>query len=430
MAETLGLFAIVVALYLAECLAVVPRDAVLFVRGRRRHAARPAARALGTRTHAIVLLDPLPFAAEALVCQPWPVAVSASGLGRREAPDETGGTAGAPGGDAGGPAATAAIARARIEDRALRVAGAAGPDAAGAGSAAGRGSAARAGSVAVARSASDAAWFRWASGAAAARFAGWLASLAGAAPRARDAAIEQELARRMSVPAIEARLAEARRVARPARVTGSALFLVVFAAFPALYATGYLGAWWPWGALAGLALHGLTVQAQLRAARALHGLRGAERWLEGIKASASPLGSMRAGEHLVRHALDGYEPAAVALAVADAEGFEAVARASLDRVRASSHESVPHGEFAAAYDAAMGRLMRRAGLRPGHLAMPPAPMDDAAQSYCPRCRAEYAIAAGTCSHCGDVALVPLDRRAAEARREVLERVERRRARPR
>lgn len=257
----------------------------------------------------------------------------------------------------------------------------------------------------------------------------WLSRLRAIEPRERPAAIEAKLAARLHLPAIEARLREVRSAAAPARRVGLALFAVVFVAGPVLHATGLLVAWSVPILAIGLILHATAVAARLRADRRLHGPGETSAWSEGMKLALSPLSSMRGGEHALVRALAEFEPLAVAWVLTDPAQFQQVARESLDGIG----DPVPSDPLAAdvqsRYGARIERLLRRTGVRPGQLELPSEPLDGTTRSFCPRCRNEYVVGSGACAECG-LALRPLERRATDAQRALLRRMDLRRRRGR
>ena len=227
----------------------------------------------------------------------------------------------------------------------------------------------------------------------------------------RPRVVETLLAESTNVEAVRARLQEVREATAALRINCSMLCLLVFACGPALYYVSSfsvlsLGLWLYLGLC--LLYWLLAVLGFRRAHRRLFPSLRADRRKRVAMMCFSPAGAMRSAESVGRHALSGFHPLAVVAVVCRRPRLEAFAARTLlelkHPVSELAHAVSDDGEsFRSQLLARVESVIRTAGIDPESLVQPPEPDPDA-QSYCPRCQAQYVLPEGLCEPCGGIPL--------------------------
>lgn len=204
---------------------------------------------------------------------------------------------------------------------------------------------------------------------------------------------------------------EARRLRYPTWFVGVFLFL----ALPAVWVTYGVSLAWPWllaAVIAGQVWSGIAFH---RAHKRLDPDERGERIARTLSVSLSPIEALRSPEILGRDLFAKFHPFAVGAALLARGEFELFAERVLRDARNPMPPVCPSDdERAIAVELeARERQVRVLDLASKRLELPPdlatvAPAGDADEhTYCPRCQRKYTLAAGTCSECWDLALVPL-----------------------
>ena len=141
---------------------------------------------------------------------------------------------------------------------------------------------------------------------------------------------------------------------------------------------------------------------------------GDERLRLVLSASLSPLAAIRSLDLAQKQALDGFHPLAVAAALPDFRGWEALAAVEWRRLRYSvASESSTSGAIPVdapnpvEVRAAIEVLARRRGVDPALWDMAPKAEDPAHTQYCPRCRTQFTRQATFCRDCRWTSLLPI-----------------------
>lgn len=249
------------------------------------------------------------------------------------------------------------------------------------------------------------------------RLAGRILRLAEADLPRREALLREDAEKSCDPGPVLALVERFERGTLPLAVASNLLFLAVFVLTPLSTRFLPLLRTWPIFALLIVASAAAAVVAFRRAHRAFHPepeARAERRKLSFVLA-ISPPAAMRARDACARDLVADADPLGAAAALLPAEEFPAFAARAWRDLRFPS----PAGEggsadarAAVAWHRALllertAALLRARGLDPEALAAPPdrAGADD--RSYCPRCRALFALAEGRCDDCGGVALVSL-----------------------
>ncbi|MCG3133998.1 MAG: hypothetical protein HMLKMBBP_01267 [Planctomycetes bacterium] len=242
-----------------------------------------------------------------------------------------------------------------------------------------------------------------------------LERIAAAAPEARADAIRDAVRARYGRAAAESRIDAVRRRLPALLVATNALFVVLAALVLALAGVHALRDVWPWFLAAFLPAHVTTVVLARRAHATLHPRAVSERrkltWISAL----APLTAVRAAQAVARDALAGTEPSAAVRVLCDEEAARRFAQRTLADLRTPAMPSEPSDDaaarrvaawFHAELRAAHEEWLRAEGTDPDALLAPPERRGRASPAtYCPRCRAVYELASGTCRDCGGVPLV-------------------------
>ncbi len=238
-----------------------------------------------------------------------------------------------------------------------------------------------------------------------AALAGELRALAGQAPEAEfSERIDRALDAALDGARTRDRALQFEEQTQSLRVLALALFLFLFAVVPAVaWVRGLAAAWAP--LLLGLiALMGTTAWELRRAHRVLFPEAASQRWRPVLTAALSPVSALRAIDVLAHDAFGDAHPAALAAALLPAPRAEEQLRAWLRDARFPAEPALPAGgDGAAAACVAWQRERERAALERrlaacGTVAGPPP--GPRAVARCPRCLEEYTAPGFRCSDCG------------------------------
>ena len=204
------------------------------------------------------------------------------------------------------------------------------------------------------------------------------------------------------VVAVQARVADHARLCGPLQATCNLLFVYLLIAAPAAawlrgLATSF------GGILAGLGVLLLMTAGQYwHVHRQAYPERRSERWSAMALMLLAPPGAIRAHDTVSRGWLSGAHPLTAAQVLLPPDAFAAYARQTLLALSFPGPDGEPvNGSH---HLAACERLIRQAGLDPESLLQPPE-AEAGSLSYCPRCRAMYAVADGVCQECGGLRLI-------------------------
>ncbi len=374
--DTEWVMIVVAAIYLGECACWVRREALCLSTVLGRFRALPSPSFMGNERFKLVLGNPSPLA-RCFLAESWPIAVSPQGIAFSEA------TLAAADGKAvyhlPFDAVTGAI---EAVEKEVRVNG---------------------GAIAVCSSPAQAG-----------RLAAMLAEVAAAGESDRGKVIGSHLDRWTDYTAAAERFAELKKLSATLRSSACMLFVLGFGLGPALY----FSPWplrWPF-VFAYFALLFSTWMLTLwdygACRKELFGEKFSARFRHVGMLFLSPASAMRSPESLLRHGLAAFHPLAIAAALCTKSRCAALAGPMLLALEHPKPGEIPEGAEACCIDAwfrkklrkRLDSLLRRVEIDPAELLQPAAPLGDS-HSYCPRCRNQYVLAAGTCPDCGGLALV-------------------------
>jgi len=355
------LLIVLAIVYLVECAAWVPRDAVPFRRGllgRYRHA--PPSEWGGHDRNAFVFSGPLPPLPPLILCEEWPIAIGEDGVSRlppaeaRLFPYES-------------------LRELRVDGRVLL-----------------------AGEERIAE---------FLSPAVAHEVGGLLERLAALPRERRGQEIRSAVRASLDAEGARRRHAEYRQATRMLAISTNVLAVLLFAVVPAMFHVPFLAAQWLWILLGALAVWLLATLDFACAHRGLY--PGLKRRRHVAIMALSPLGALRARDVVARDALTLFHPLAAARALLDAARFEEFAKKALAEARFPAPAASPRaGEesWRALLAEEIERFLRREGVDPRALLAPPPREGPESLAYCERCRSQYTLREGTCHACGGRAL--------------------------
>jgi hypothetical protein len=362
------LLLVVALLYLSECVAWLPRGAVVIRRPWHLAAARPGSP--GNDGGWLAWLSPLDGNGGHAVLEPWPFSLTPDGVSSVVP------TAPNPGGRVPG----TGLARSWDEVREISS----------------DGSRVRVDGQVLARCAGPAA---------ALAYAKLLAAVWKAVPAGREGVIRERLADALSAEMAQARFASFAAATAGLRTWCLAVLGWMFVVLP----LGYLlyGDSWQVLVLAG-GLFALTAGAAVAAflchRRLIPELAGS-RWQHLAVSLLLPTHAARGADALARDALGGFHPLAAA---AGDPGFRrALARDAWHPLRVVRDETAERFLTQFLRPAIAAELARRGEDVQAFLGPPDASDDPDAERFCPRCHALYRAAAATCADCPGVGLAPL-----------------------
>lgn len=231
---------------------------------------------------------------------------------------------------------------------------------------------------------------------------------------AREKALRAEMKRLVDSESIGARLNNLRRAARPLRWAASALFTHLFVLCPAVvFLRGLSGTWMALLAVM-LVLHAAVIASFCMAHRKLYPNERASRWTSAIAMALLPPAALRAEDVLTRDLLATHHPLGVARVLSRETEFEEFASRVLRDLRHPIEPACPVDEPASVLAEAWHRatMLRELeefaaraldGRKIGERA--PGRESPAARAYCPRCLEQYTTPGGACGDCGGLALV-------------------------
>jgi hypothetical protein len=121
-----------------------------------------------------------------------------------------------------------------------------------------------------------------------------------------------------------------------------------------------------------------------------------ERFKSGITVFLSPVAAIRASDPAAHNLLGGFHPIAVAGAVLSGEEFRRFAGRQLRLCRYGEYQDKRYQQM---LQQAMEQALKQKGLNPAELLRPPEP-DSGCVIYCPRCLAQYTKEREQCTDCG------------------------------
>ncbi len=212
---------------------------------------------------------------------------------------------------------------------------------------------------------------------------------------------------------VQQRLAQFQNLVRPLSWACNGLFAWCFVLMPPLVLHyGHLPAWPVW--LAGLlAALGTIAFFSFRAHRRCFPEARLERWQHTLVAGLAPPVAMRARDLLARHLLDDHHPLAVAAEILPDDEFRHLATAILRDLRTPLPSRRPRRPdvqavwrwFAPRLEAGLFPVVRGRGIEPQELLAPPEATEHT-RSYCPRCGVLYRLKEGECPDCESLPLSP------------------------
>jgi len=218
----------------------------------------------------------------------------------------------------------------------------------------------------------------------------------------RQAAIENRLRRSLRESTVRRKLLVFRRRSQWLRVLANLQFFLLFVAAPLGFRLlGLKRILWP--LIAAVALLSISITTEFWALhKAVSAKAGGTILKSALTMLLSPVAAMRACDIISRDLFAGYHPLAVAAALLPREEFRVFAGEQLRACRFS--------EYPAAYDGQtlerlMEQLVRRQGIVTEEL-MRPRNREDNCVAYCPRCLAQYRKQRSECADCGHPGLAP------------------------
>lgn len=177
--------------------------------------------------------------------------------------------------------------------------------------------------------------------------------------------------------------------AEPVWISCNTLWLFLFCITPAVVVWRGIPGTWPVLLVVGLALVAFTLLGFWQAHRDLYPDAVSERRSKTILMALSPLGAIRAVDHLSRRLFADTHPLIAAQALCRSEDAVSLAR--------SLYYSPPDR------DPAVRDFLEACGLWE-RVAAPPRELDPATIAYCPRCHTQYVRSLAACADCSGVAL--------------------------
>ncbi len=228
-------------------------------------------------------------------------------------------------------------------------------------------------------------------------------------PAQRAEVIRDFFAGQLDLERVAARLQELQRRSGVLRWLANAVFVSVFAVFPAVVWQFGLRRFLLWMAAAVLVQTTAAAILYYRAHKALMPEAAEERfsWLLTMLLAAPT--AMRAHDLLARRALETFHPLAVGKVLLNEEAFRRLAREVLRDQRYPIEPACPSTApearaiaqwSGAAWQEALDGFLLRCQMPPAELLAPPAPQEPCHRAFCPRCRAQFVVEAGVCAECG------------------------------
>jgi hypothetical protein len=380
MSATTELLAILSALYLYECLQIVPLTTVAFqaLWPGRFQRLRPSALGL-LKGRAMLLGMPLPPLGTLYVTDRWPLALGPAGVApeREDSRKDSGKGEGAEA--AAGTVSWEALGPVKVDGAVVHATGM--PP------------------------------LRMASEHGARSLAALLRELGTCKEKARGARIERALAERLDAAAVRVRYRHHRRSTVALLLCANLLFLAIFAGVPVLVFTE-LSTYWYVILGMGLASWLLTPWLLRRALKACFERAQWPSTSRQVGVLLSPISAIRAPDLVAQHLLADSDPLAVAAALLGREAFAERVREELAELvygvtAPGEAEDETRSWYGERRRRAVLRLAKEQGLDPEALFQPPPREDEGCYTFCPRCRAQYMLTEGVCASCQSIRLLPL-----------------------
>jgi hypothetical protein len=259
----------------------------------------------------------------------------------------------------------------------------------------------------------------------AAYVAGHLRRLQAVPRNTRQSGLEKIVRDSLDTEALERRWQNFQKETANLRLLVNFLFGYLFVLAPILIWTFGLRQCWL-ALLVGLIVLTASAAALFRRAhKLLYPDAEDERFTHFITILLSPATTMRALDVLSRPLLETFHPLALAKVFCQKEQFYSFAGKVLLDIRhpaASAFlqdnplaQSVESFSRAIRENAVEG-FLKRNGINPEALVLPPAPTDQTCRSYCPRCLAQFTMNEGSCADCGGLQLVAFSIASGERKR--------------
>ncbi len=259
-------------------------------------------------------------------------------------------------------------------------------------------------------------WFKFGSAHAAAWLATALKRIKQLPREQRGAAIRELLGTTLDPEAARAEWRAAQPEICRLRRWANSLVVFMFVVVPLLHRYVGLKTCWP-VVVAGWLGHTVTIAILFQRAHARrYPVAGEERFTHFLTSLLAAPTAARAHDLLSRPLLERFHPLAVAQALGDGAVFREVARHMIRELRQPALPLCPTGSAEAEVTERFTRetmrelveaMVRRAGLDPDTLLVPPVPLDATCRSYCPRCEGQFMAETGNCEDCGGIPLLPL-----------------------
>jgi ribosomal protein L37E len=214
-------------------------------------------------------------------------------------------------------------------------------------------------------------------------------------PKERKKLIETWLRKATDSAAIEERLNVFRRKSRWLDMAVTLQFVLLFMIVPAAFYRFGGKALWP---MLGAVLTASIVIAwqSWKLHKSFFPIDGEGRFKAVFSTILSPINAIRAADALARDLLAGFHPVAVAGAVCTQAEFEAFAGEQLRTMKFSAPGMNWHEQQ---LELAMEKMLRKNGVAAKQLLSAPE-RENECVVYCPRCRAQYTKGRESCSDCG------------------------------
>lgn len=246
-----------------------------------------------------------------------------------------------------------------------------------------------------------------------ARYAELLRQLVKLKRSRRERAIEEWLRKSADPKGPTETMTVFRRQSVGLRIVTNLEFFLVFLIVPLAFRSMGTRALWP--ALAALVavaasitLEFWTLHRKFFPKAAFPGATGA-RFKSALTILLSPVAAVRACDIVSRDLLAGCHPLAAAAAILPREEFIHFAG---EQLRAFRYTQTPGGWYQDKLQKALENLVRQKGIQPEHLMAPPK-QEGNCVIYCPRCQAQYVKERVECADCGHPELVAFPSPAAK-----------------
>lgn len=257
-----------------------------------------------------------------------------------------------------------------------------------------------------------------------ARLALKLEELRKLAQQKRSGAIERIVAASFDAKAVESRWQEFRGHTRALRWLVNTLVIHVFIVVPAALWFIGLSLSWLWLLCVLAALTSLAAVQFRRAHLYFYPAAADERFAQSLLVFLWPTTAMRAHDLLSRPLFEEFHPLALAKVFCNEAQFRQFAGAVLRDIRHPREPVCPSNDdlFCATerywrklLQLKAEQFLRDAAAEPDGLCAPPRRADEACQSFCPRCEAQFTTLSGVCSDCGGLTIIPFETATEEAR---------------